>query len=161
MQRCDDLRSSAVGQTLIRKPSIKNGRLLALQIHARKWTQRSTHGFRLSTIANDKSCDCSKSCFLASITARVSVQVPLQSDRNSFDDVSGDGLVTAVVQSSGSGIGMTSQVLHFFKRNALTQQICYCRNSKRMWGQSQRQAAGFHAAFDHAANISSGHGDER
>ena len=52
---------------------------------------------------------------------------------------------------------MSGQVLDVFQWDALTQQICYCRNTKRMWAESQRQAAGFHAAFDHAANISGGH----
>ena len=88
------------------------------------------HGFRFGTIANDKSCDCSKSCVLANITASDSAQLPQQSDRNSFDDISGDGLVTAIVEPGGSWVSMACQVLHFFKRDALIEQISYDCNSK-------------------------------
>ena len=55
---------------------------------------------------------------------------------------------------------MSGQVLDVFQWDALTQQICYCRNTKRMWAESQRQAAGFHATFDHAADVTSGHGPD-
>jgi hypothetical protein len=48
-----------------------------------------------------------------------------ESDRNSFNNVSGDGFMTAVVESRCSGIGVAGEVLHVFQWDALAQQISY------------------------------------
>jgi hypothetical protein len=40
-------------------------------------------------------------------------------DRNTFNDISGDALLTTVIQASGAGIAMTRKMLHGLKRNPL------------------------------------------
>jgi hypothetical protein len=69
----------------------------------------------------------SHTCGICSVLAQLPT---LTSDRDSFDDVSSDGLVTAVVESGCSGIGVADQVLDVFQWDALTQQISYRRNTK-------------------------------
>lgn len=55
-----------------------------------------------------------------------------ESDRDSLDDISSHSSLPAVVQPSGSRIGMASEKLYVFQRDALAEEVRDRRHVKRV-----------------------------
>jgi len=80
-----------------------------------------------------------------------------QSNRDSFHDVSRHLSLSAIIKPCRPRIGMPSQVLHVFKRNALAEQVSDRCNSKRMGRQTLGEPCRFHPPLDHAAHVAARH----
>src|SRR6056297_1544504 len=78
-------------------------------------------------------------------------------NRDAFYDVSRHFSLTAVVKTSGSGIGMPSQILYVLKRNSLAEQVSDRGHAKRMRGEPLRKSSLAHSSLDHAAHVSRRH----
>jgi hypothetical protein len=94
----------------------------------RSWEKSGKGRFDVSVRTMGAAAFCSKDAAARAWIRRVNSAL----DRDSFDDVSRDSLVPAIVESRRSRVGMTSEVLDIFKWNVLTQQIRDSRNAERM-----------------------------
>lgn len=66
----------------------------------------------------------------------------LKSDGDSFDNVSRDGLLSAIVEPRGSGVGMAQEVLHVLQGHSLEQEIGRRAATERVRRNQRRQVGG-------------------
>ena len=87
----------------------------------------------------------------------VALRSEASSDRDPFDDVSGDLAVAAVVETGGSGIGVAGEVLHVFQWDSLAEEVGDRGDSERVRRKPLREARRPHPSLDHSPDVACGH----